>query len=125
MAKIPKVKTPEQQAAAEYHKLCQYLVSNLTFNKYPNWPQEIKMADILVSRYPKTNFGEIFIPESERPDSLRYFMKFDCAEYFKNHKKEKNLNIAAPQQFEISETKFGEDKRMSNKPKNVFDFIKA
>jgi len=89
------------------------------------WPQERKMANQLVDKFPDKLFWETLT----RPDklwTLSWFLKNDLGSYYLNDhsiiydKKEKDLST----NYKFKEENIGQDFKTEKKPQNPLDFFK-
>ena len=111
-------RTKEQKALAKF--IVSKLLPNLPAKR---WPQERKMANKLVDKFPDNEFWETF-PVQDNVWTLSWFLKTDLGgSSLNDHSimyKTKNQEV---KNYDFKQDKIGEDFELDKKPKNPLDFF--
>lgn len=102
------------------HKLCQLIVRKYVSSN-TNWPKEIKIAKGLILKYKDYKFWNN-LKDFKLP-SLAWFLTKDGKNFLELQLKVQNLKIKKNTIFNIKDEKFGDDKVVVRKPKNLFEFL--
>lgn len=103
------------------HKLCQFIAKKYIKSNI-NWPREIKIAKMLIEKYPEYIFWnslrDINLP------SLAWFLNDKGKDFLFIENKKTQYDQVVKENIILSNNKLGEDKKICKKPKTLLEFIR-
>jgi len=104
------------------HKLCQLIVVKY-IKKNINWPREIKIAKRLIKKFNSFEFWDKLKELKSSPPSLAWFLKSEGKAFLLKEYELFNLKLNK-NNIELKQNKFGQDKKVCQKPKSLLEFIR-
>ena len=105
------------------HNKCKLLVNHFCSHaKFISWGKEIKIAKQLLKLNPEVKFWKSL--QTPTPIfSLSWLLTKEGKDFLQVSKLKQNLSLPKPSERAILEGKIGEDKKISKKPKTIFEFL--